>query len=192
VPADFAAALREYVQQGYRVLACGYRPLVGMAVSEVAAAPRSAAARRAHLHGGLTPSSEAVERDLEFLGLIVMQNKLKPESRPAIATLSRVGIRCVMVTGAPVPPVRRPAAHGTGCRRPRADGGACGAALRDGWCRAACAGRRRRSCRCVATSTAESAWPNGFVGAALVWLDLDRNLDPFAQVRAAAVDPRVP
>ena len=40
-----------------------------------------------------------VESDLKFLGFLVMQNTLKPESEPVIRQLSEADIRCVMVTG---------------------------------------------------------------------------------------------
>lgn len=42
---------------------------------------------------------EDVESDLRFLGLLVMQNKLKPETKPVILELKQAAIRCVMVTG---------------------------------------------------------------------------------------------
>lgn len=40
-----------------------------------------------------------LEKDLEFLGLLIMQNTLKPETTPVIAQLQVAQIRCVMVTG---------------------------------------------------------------------------------------------
>ena len=40
-----------------------------------------------------------VECDLRFLGLLVMQNKLKPETKPVIMELKSAAIRCVMATG---------------------------------------------------------------------------------------------
>lgn len=42
---------------------------------------------------------EQVEKDLIFLGLIVMENKLKPETTPVINELREANIRCIMVTG---------------------------------------------------------------------------------------------
>ena len=43
--------------------------------------------------------SHVVECDLTFAGLIVMQNRLKPETSPVIQTLLKANIRPVMVTG---------------------------------------------------------------------------------------------
>lgn len=40
-----------------------------------------------------------LENDLNFLGLLIMQNTLKPETAPVIAQLQVAQIRCVMVTG---------------------------------------------------------------------------------------------
>ena len=40
-----------------------------------------------------------MECDLTFVGLLVMQNKLKPETTPIITTLQEADIRTVMVTG---------------------------------------------------------------------------------------------
>ena len=39
------------------------------------------------------------EKDLIFLGLVVMQNKVKPQTAPVIAELHKANIRCVMATG---------------------------------------------------------------------------------------------
>ena len=43
--------------------------------------------------------SDAVECDLTFAGLIVMQNRLKPQTTPIIGTLLNANIRPVMITG---------------------------------------------------------------------------------------------
>jgi len=42
---------------------------------------------------------DVVESDLEFIGLIVFENKLKPETTPVISELHDANIRTVMVTG---------------------------------------------------------------------------------------------
>ena len=41
----------------------------------------------------------AVECNLQMLGLIIMQNTLKPETAPVIAKLKQADLRVVMVTG---------------------------------------------------------------------------------------------
>lgn len=40
-----------------------------------------------------------MECDLEFAGLLIMQNKLKPATTPAITELNEANIRTIMVTG---------------------------------------------------------------------------------------------
>lgn len=40
-----------------------------------------------------------LENDLDFLGFLIMQNALKPETAPTIAQLQVAQVRCVMVTG---------------------------------------------------------------------------------------------
>ena len=40
-----------------------------------------------------------MECELNFLGLIIMENKLKRQTRPVIRTLRAANIRSVMVTG---------------------------------------------------------------------------------------------
>ena len=42
---------------------------------------------------------DMVECDLEFSGLIIMKNSLKPETTPVISVLKNANIRTVMVTG---------------------------------------------------------------------------------------------
>jgi cation-transporting P-type ATPase 13A2 len=44
-------------------------------------------------------SREDVERDLTFGGLIVLENRLKPETTDNISILHRANIKMVMVTG---------------------------------------------------------------------------------------------
>ena len=42
---------------------------------------------------------DEVESDLEFLGILILQNKLKKETEPVIQTLRKAGISTKMVTG---------------------------------------------------------------------------------------------
>lgn len=44
---------------------------------------------------------EDVESDLEFLGLLILENKLKPETKPVLQELSAANIRTAMITGKP-------------------------------------------------------------------------------------------
>ena len=43
--------------------------------------------------------SDHVEANMEFLGLIIMQNKLKAETPAVLQDLHRANIRTIMVTG---------------------------------------------------------------------------------------------
>ena len=47
----------------------------------------------------LSSGRDSVEKDLVFLGLMVFENRLKPQTTPVIRTLRKANIRNVMVTG---------------------------------------------------------------------------------------------
>ncbi|EPQ31655.1 uncharacterized protein PFL1_00988 [Pseudozyma flocculosa PF-1] len=70
LPTDYDAVLDHYTRAGYRVLAVAGRVVEGMSWAGAQTLPRSAAESR-----------------MRFLGLIVFENKLKPGTAPAIATL---------------------------------------------------------------------------------------------------------
>ncbi|XP_067398911.1 probable cation-transporting ATPase 13A4 [Emydura macquarii macquarii] len=80
VPSSFACELQFYAAQGFRVIGLAYKILQ--------------AARQA---AGIT--REEVESDLTFLGLLIMENRLKAETKPVLEELSAARIRSVMVTG---------------------------------------------------------------------------------------------
>jgi len=82
LPADFDDLLSYYTQHGYRVIACAGKSLAGLGWVEAQRMARAEA-----------------ESDLQFLGLIVFENKLKAGSAPAISTLRHAHIGCKMVTG---------------------------------------------------------------------------------------------
>ncbi|PAA78174.1 hypothetical protein BOX15_Mlig020920g1 [Macrostomum lignano] len=83
IPADFHNQLMEYTSHGYRVIALAYRPL----------SPSVSLQSAQKLNRG------EFEYDLQFLGLLVMENRLKPETVGSIGTLLGAKIRPVMVTG---------------------------------------------------------------------------------------------
>ncbi|XP_021372872.1 probable cation-transporting ATPase 13A3 isoform X2 [Mizuhopecten yessoensis] len=83
VPSNFHEVLMGYTQHGYRVLALAWRPL-----------PENLKYTKIH-----RLQREQVEKNLTFLGLLVMENRLKPESTPVIQELIEANIRTVMVTG---------------------------------------------------------------------------------------------
>ncbi|XP_068137280.1 probable cation-transporting ATPase 13A4 [Hyperolius riggenbachi] len=82
IPDSFYEKLDFYTKQGFRVIALAYRQL---------------------RKEGLPPLSdlgrEIVERDLTFLGLLILENRLKPETSSVLKELQEANIRTVMVTG---------------------------------------------------------------------------------------------
>ncbi|XP_073512248.1 polyamine-transporting ATPase 13A2 isoform X2 [Phyllobates terribilis] len=83
VPPDFTAMLRQYTQDGYRVLGFAHKPLQSVQTFEEAQ----------------SITRDLAERDLVFSGFLVMRNVLKPETAPVIYSLRKADIRSVMVTG---------------------------------------------------------------------------------------------
>ncbi|KAK3592581.1 hypothetical protein CHS0354_018848 [Potamilus streckersoni] len=83
VPDDFHQVLSSYTQHGYRVIGLAYKQLpANLKYVKVQRMQR-----------------EQVENDLIFLGLLVMENKLKPETTPIIHKLKEANIRTIMITG---------------------------------------------------------------------------------------------
>lgn len=54
-----------------------------------------------HNHVSFFLPREEAESGLEFLGLLVMENRLKPETKPVLRELAAARIRSIMVTGEP-------------------------------------------------------------------------------------------
>lgn len=77
-PSTYNAALSQYSKQGLRILACCGKRLDGYIGTE-----------------GLGD----LEKGMEFLGFVVLQNKLKPESGEMVSMLSKADIRSVISTG---------------------------------------------------------------------------------------------
>ncbi|NXC98059.1 AT134 ATPase, partial [Certhia familiaris] len=80
VPSNFESKLLLYTSQGFRV--------IGLACKSLQAGKQPAALTR-----------EEVESDLTFLGLLIMENRLKKETKPVLEELNAACIRSVMVTG---------------------------------------------------------------------------------------------
>eukprot|EP00092_Neocalanus_flemingeri_P007619 GFUD01008222.1.p1 GENE.GFUD01008222.1~~GFUD01008222.1.p1 ORF type:complete len:1156 (+),score=221.75 GFUD01008222.1:90-3557(+) len=83
IPEDFHLRLQELTVSGYRVIALAAKQLDNK-VNWVAIQKMKRG---------------DVESELHFLGFLVMQNTLKPESAGVIAELKAASLRCVMVTG---------------------------------------------------------------------------------------------
>ncbi|RXG68241.1 putative cation-transporting ATPase 13A4 [Armadillidium vulgare] len=79
VPEDFHEVLLSYTRKGFRVLALGWKPLD---ISYI----------KAH-----RITREEVESDLHFLGLLVLENRLKDETAPVIRQLNNANIRTIMI-----------------------------------------------------------------------------------------------
>ncbi|KAM4771099.1 putative cation-transporting ATPase 13A4 [Rhinophrynus dorsalis] len=82
VPLNFQEELELYALQGYRVIALAYKILT----------------IKNHLNAK-SLEREEVESGLTFLGLLIMENKLKPETKPVLQELQAANIRTVMITG---------------------------------------------------------------------------------------------
>ncbi|XP_044907463.1 probable cation-transporting ATPase 13A5 isoform X2 [Felis catus] len=82
VPKNFPQELRKYTIQGFRVIAFAHKGLKMKKLSDVENIAR-----------------EKVESDLTFLGLLIMENRLKKESKSVLKELHEACIRTVMITG---------------------------------------------------------------------------------------------
>ncbi|KGL73568.1 putative cation-transporting ATPase 13A4, partial [Tinamus guttatus] len=80
VPLNFESKLLLYTAQGFRVIGLAYKPLQAERQS-------------------LDLTREEMESDLTFLGLLIMENRLKKETKSVLEELSAARIRNVMVTG---------------------------------------------------------------------------------------------
>ncbi|XP_053315067.1 probable cation-transporting ATPase 13A4 [Spea bombifrons] len=82
VPSSFPTELEHYTLQGFRVIALAYKTLNNGTYLDTKSLER-----------------EEVESDLLFLGLLIMENKLKPETKSVLHELNAANIRTVMITG---------------------------------------------------------------------------------------------
>ena len=82
VPIDYDELLSFYTHRGFRVIACATKRIEKLNWAKIHRMKRSEA-----------------ESDLEFLGFIVFENKLKSSTTCVIDELSQAGIRNIMCTG---------------------------------------------------------------------------------------------
>jgi cation-transporting ATPase 13A3/4/5 len=82
VPDEVSQELLEYTLNGYRVMACATRLVPDLNYSEI---------RQLRI--------KDLESSMTFLGLIILKNKLKPESAEVLYKLHRARVKTVMVTG---------------------------------------------------------------------------------------------
>uniref|UniRef100_A0A669CK24 ATPase 13A3 n=1 Tax=Oreochromis niloticus TaxID=8128 RepID=A0A669CK24_ORENI len=83
IPQTFTETLEDYTRQGFRVIALAHRQLES----------------KLSWHKVQSLSRDVIETNMEFLGLIIMQNKIKPETAGVLCELQRANIRTLMVTG---------------------------------------------------------------------------------------------
>jgi cation-transporting P-type ATPase 13A2 len=82
LPENFFEALEKYTQDGLRVLALAYKPLDEVTSDWIIEWKR-----------------EEIECDLYFLGFLIMENKVKPQTNPCIEKLQNANIGTIMATG---------------------------------------------------------------------------------------------
>jgi len=82
IPRDYLRVLSEYTQEGYRVIALSVKDLPRMTYRKVQ-----------------TMAREDVESNLTFLGLLIMENKMKDVTKGVIDTLTECELRTIMATG---------------------------------------------------------------------------------------------
>ncbi|XP_034469935.1 probable cation-transporting ATPase 13A3 isoform X1 [Hippoglossus hippoglossus] len=83
VPQSFTETLESYTRQGFRVIALAHRQLES----------------KLSWHKVQSLSRDLIETNMEFLGLIIMQNKIKQETAGVLRELRQANIRTLMVTG---------------------------------------------------------------------------------------------
>ncbi|XP_069831155.1 probable cation-transporting ATPase 13A4 [Dendropsophus ebraccatus] len=81
VPKGFFQELQFYTMKGFRVIGLAYKTLDNKMAAD----------------GNFI--REDIESDLDFLGLLILENRLKPETKPVLQELSAANIRTVMITG---------------------------------------------------------------------------------------------
>jgi magnesium-transporting ATPase (P-type) len=82
VPSDYEDLLAYYTHRGFRVIACATRYIPKVNWVRVQKMKRDEA-----------------ESELDFIGFIIFENKLKPSTTGVLSELSHAGIRKVMCTG---------------------------------------------------------------------------------------------
>lgn len=82
MPDNFSEVLQKYTEKGFRVIAVGEKVLAKMDALKL---------RKLH--------RQDAECDLTFIGLVIFENKLKPETIPVIDELRKARMEIMMLTG---------------------------------------------------------------------------------------------
>ncbi|XP_068152364.1 LOW QUALITY PROTEIN: polyamine-transporting ATPase 13A3 [Drosophila tropicalis] len=83
LPENYSQQLSTFAKKGYRIIAVAFKAL----------APKVNYTKVQRL------SREEVEHNLEFLGFVILENRLKPDTTSVINALTTANIRTIMVTG---------------------------------------------------------------------------------------------
>lgn len=83
LPDNFSSVLNEYTSNGFRVIGLAYKKLD----------------RKMKWVDAQRVKREGLECDMTFLGFLVMQNSLKPETTQVIKELHDANMKQIMVTG---------------------------------------------------------------------------------------------
>lgn len=81
IPDNYDELLLEYSEKGYRIISLGIKRL-NTPVDDPA-----------------QHKVENAEKDIQFIGFVLLTNPLKPETQPTISALKKVDICCKMITG---------------------------------------------------------------------------------------------
>lgn len=84
--------------QGYRVLAVAWKP-VGRITDDLDSSGKEKSKLNAWETSYQTLKRDEFESDLRMLGLVVLDNPIKPESEPSIRELQSANFRLLMATG---------------------------------------------------------------------------------------------
>lgn len=82
VPGNLFKSLKTYTEKGYRVIAMATKHLEGLNYLKIKRMPR-----------------EEMEKDLVFVGLIILENRLKAQTASVVKELRDANVKTVMITG---------------------------------------------------------------------------------------------
>ncbi|EDV45271.1 probable cation-transporting ATPase 13A3 isoform X1 [Drosophila erecta] len=83
LPDNYSQTLSEFAKKGYRIIAIAFKSL----------------AHKMNYTKVQRLSREEVENNLEFLGFVILENRLKPDTTKVINALNSAKIRTIMITG---------------------------------------------------------------------------------------------
>lgn len=94
IPSNYNEILKEHTQRGFRVLACATKPLEK---NEMIRNLKNES--NEDDHNFVKECRIKFEKDLHFLGFIILSNKLKPDTSNVISNLKASSCKIIMATG---------------------------------------------------------------------------------------------